>query len=297
MKNKLSFLVFNFGKERLRNLWHTMNVINDIQSKKKYENIEFICIEHGDQEYSKEQAEKTGFKYEYYFDPLLASHRSTLRNKAVDLADGQYVILHDNDIIPDENFFDDILNQIETYPEQLYFSNFNDVINLTPRLTEILIKDMLTVNKFGYGYINGTDTTKTENFEGCAIRGHGYWTFTEATGGSFTVDRDTFIKHGFDESFTRWGAEDNMFKLNMISNIGWERFGLINKSLLHSDHSSELEYDPRTGIIQVFTQDINTNRKKLYDYLNEVQGTLNTDSFEIERTGIHCASIKKIIKT
>ena len=284
-KNKLSFLVFNFGKARLKNLWFTMKVVKDIQDKKKYKDsdVEFILIEHGEEEWSKEFAEECGFKYEYYFDPLLTSHRATLRNKAVEAAEGEWVILHDNDIIPDISFFDDIFEMIEKHPQVEYFSNFFDVINLTPRLTDILIKDIKTQNRFEYGYVNGTDLENTSNFEGCQVRSHGFWTFTEATGGTFTVKKDVFLATPFDENYKKWGAEDNAFKLKTIENIGWKKFGLINKSLLHSDHSTEYDYDPATGIVQVFGEDISTNRRMLYESIAKVANGLDTQDWTLKK--------------
>ena len=281
-KTKLSFLVFSFGKERLKNLWFTMKVVKDIQDKKQYDDIEFIVIEHGEEEYSKDMAEECGFQYEHYFDPLLTSHRATLRNKAVEAASSDWVILHDNDIVPDIEFFDDIKEMIDTNKQVEYFSNFFDVINLDPRLTDILIKDIKTVNKFEYGYVNGTDRSKTNNFDQCQIRPHGFWGFTEATGGSFTVKKDVFLATPFDENYKKWGAEDNAFKLKTVEAIGWGKFGLINKSLLHSNHDTELDYDPATGIIQVFGEDISRNREMLYASIAEVADTLDTDQWVIK---------------
>jgi hypothetical protein len=284
-ENKLSFLVFNFGKQRLKNLWYTMKVVKDIQDIKAYDDIEFILIEHGEEEFSKDMAAECGFQYEYYFDPLLTSHRATLRNKAVEAATADWVILHDNDIVPDPTFFDDIKEMIDTHPQVEYFSNFFDVINLDPRLTDILIKDIKTNNKFEYGYVNGTDRSKTHNFDQCQIRDHGFWTFTEATGGTFTVKKDVFLATPFDENYKKWGAEDNAFKLHTVEAIGWGKFGLINKSLLHSDHSTDHEYDPATGIIQVFDEDVSRNRQMLYDSIDKVASTLDTDLWTLKDDG------------
>jgi hypothetical protein len=283
MSKKISFLVFNFGKKRLRNLWHTMEVVRQIQQDNMYANIEFVCIEHGDEEYSKEKAEECGFRYEYYFDPLLLSHRSTLRNKAVEHAEHDWVILHDNDILPDPKFFDDIMDMIETTDVD-YFSNFKEVYDLTEQLTGILVADLQTQNKFIFGYINGTDRTHTHNFDACAIRPHGFWTFTEATGGSFTIKKDTFLANPFDEEYQQWGAEDNAFKLHQVAAIGWEKFGMLNKVLLHSYHDTPVNYDPSTGIIQIHTEDLNKNRDMLYSSIDSLSGGMNTDSFELVET-------------
>jgi len=297
-KKALSFLVFNFGKERLKNLWFTMKVVKDIQDKRKYDDIEFILIEHGEEEFSKDMAEECGFQYEYYFDPLLTSHRSTLRNKAVEAATSDWVILHDNDIVPDPMFFDDIKEMIDTNPQVEYFSNFFDVINLDARLTDILIKDIKTANKFEYGYVNGTDRSATNNFDQCQIRPHGFWTFTEATGGTFTVKKDVFLKTPFDENYKKWGAEDNAFKLKTVEAIGWKKFGLINKSLLHSDHGSEFDYDPATGIIQVFGDDISRNREMLYASIEQVASTLDTEEWTLKDpdSKFHTTILKKDLK-
>jgi len=156
------------------------------------EDIEFIVIEHGEDKYSEAHAKRTGFKYVYHIDPLLTSHRSSLRNEAVEAADGEWVILHDNDIIPTPDFFESILKIINIDDLGVdYFSNFKDVINLNDKLTNTLIRDVdKREHKFALGYINGTDPDVTNNFRGCSTRPHGFFTFTEATGGSFTIGKD-----------------------------------------------------------------------------------------------------------
>jgi glycosyltransferase involved in cell wall biosynthesis len=240
--------------------------------------IELILIEHGEDEFSKEHAEKTGFTYKWYNDPLLTSHRSTLRNEAVKMATGEYVILHDNDIIPDPTFFDDIIKVLNKNKKIKYFSNFKHVINLNERLTDTLIEDMKTTNKYSYGYINGTDPHKTKNFHGLQVRPHGFFTFTEATGGSFTIEKKTYMKAPFDESYKQWGAEDNAFKLFMIKEIGWERFGMLDKDLLHSFHTT-MDYNPQLGIIKMHNDSLLENRDKLYSSINEISDELNTHQY------------------
>ena len=280
---KISFLIFNFGHKRLRNLWYTMSVVNDIRNNNNYteDEFEFILIEHGEDKFSEEYAKETGFIYKFYNDPLLTSHRSTLRNKAVEEATGDFVILHDNDIIPDPLFFDDIQAVVNKYKGIKYFSNFKDVINLNERITDVLIEDMQINKTFQYGYVNGTDPKVTQNFSGLQTRPHGFFTFTEATGGSFTVEKKTYLKSPFDESYKQWGAEDNAFKLFMIKEIGWEKFAMLDKVLLHSFHTT-IDYTPQTGLIRIHSESLNKNRDKLYNSINDISKTLNTISYELK---------------
>jgi hypothetical protein len=277
---KISFLIFNFGPKRLRNLWHTMNVVKDIQDKNNYKEIEYILVEHGEEKFSKDYAEKCGFKYKYHFDPLLTSHRSTLRNTAVKEANGEYVVVHDNDIIPNAEFFDEILKVINDKPEIVYFSNFKHVINLDSKLTNILIEDQLHDKVFEYGYINGTDPDVTNNFNNCQTRPHGFFTFTEATGGSFTILKETYLKAPFDEEYQAWGAEDNAFKLFMIKEIGWEKFGMLDNVLLHSYHTTGTGvYTPSQGIIKIHNDSLNTNRNKLFHSIKEESDKFKTEEY------------------
>lgn len=279
----ISFLIFNFGRGRLRNLWHTMNCVKSIvdNNPKLKDNIEFILVEYGDKQYSETHANVTGFKYIFYEDdPLCTSHRSTLRNKAVEESTTDWVILHDNDIIPDPKFFEDILNIINSKNSKLkYFSNFKSVINLDERLSDLLITDLKESNRFEYGYINGTDPEETNNFIGLPVRPHGYFTFTEATGGSFTVKKSEYLKVKFDEKYNQWGAEDNAFKLYMIKEIGWECFGMINKVLLHSYHET-FEINQQTGGNIFMNEALNNNRNRFYNALNEISPTLNTELYD-----------------
>jgi hypothetical protein len=272
-----------------------MSVVKDIQDKHNYGSIEFILVEHGEEKYSKDFAEKCGFKYEYHDDPLLTSHRSTLRNEAVNRANGEYVILHDNDIIPDEDFFEDIFKILNKKPNIEYFSNFKDVINLTDHLTNILIEDFKSNKQFKYGYINGTDPDKTNNFISCQVRPHGFWRFTEATGGSFTIKKTTYQKAPFDEKYQSWGAEDNAFKLYMIDTIGWDKFGMLNKTLLHSYHTTG-NYNPSHGIIKIHNETLGRNRNMLYESIEKIEKTLDTEKYEEfidENLNITLAQIKK----
>ncbi len=270
LKKKLSFLVFNFGHSRLKNLWHTMNCVAKIREDNKDldKDIEFIVIEHGEHEYSKKHANKTGFEYVYYFDPLLTSHRSSLRNKAVEESNGEWVILHDNDIIPTPDFFNRILEIVNTEDIGIdYFSNFKDVINLTDKLTNILIRDLdKKINKFDFGYINGTDPNVTNNFKGCDVRPHGFFTFTEATGGSFTIRKSVYEKYKFNDEYDGWGAEDNAFKLDVVSGIGWERFGMIDQTLLHSYHAIGT-FDYNTGNMIINDYSLKKNRDLFFTKL------------------------------
>jgi len=247
-----------------------MNVVADIRKTHPHLNdsVEFILIEHGEERYSERHANKTNFKYEYYVDPLLTSHRSSLRNQAVKQAKGEWVILHDNDIIPNLEFFDDILRLIglEDQPVQ-YFSNFKEVINLSTKLTNLLIRDLdKGNNRFKYGYVNGTDPEKTKNFRGCDTRPHGFFTFTEATGGSFTIKKDLYLKNQFNDDYEGWGAEDNAFKLDVVSDIGWEKFGMLNQTLLHSFHNIGV-YDENTGSLLINDRELNLNRERLFKKL------------------------------
>jgi hypothetical protein len=280
---KLSFVIFNFGRKRLRNLWHTMNCVSDIRTKNPEidKQVEFILMESGESKFSEVQAEKTNFIYEYYDDPLLTSHRSTLRNKAVEKAEGEWVIVHDNDIIPDPTFFEDILEIIKENPKLEYFSNFQDVINLSQHLFDILITDLRTENKYQYGYVNGTDPNETKNFRNLDVRPHGYFTFNEATGGSFTLKKKLYQKVLFDETYNDWGAEDNFFKLSVIQKIGWEKFGMQKKTLLHSYHDTgeTISIDP--GVIFI-NESLVRNRNMFYTALDEIEPTLKTDQYEKE---------------
>jgi hypothetical protein len=282
LDKKLSFLIFNFGHNRLKNLWHTMNCVAKIRKANPELNdkVEFVVIEHGEQEYSKRHSLKTGFEYVYYFDPLLTSHRSSLRNKAVEEAKGDWVILHDNDIIPTPDFFESIFKVIENDNLDVdYFSNFKDVINLTDKLTNTLIRDVdSNVNKFNYGYVNGTDPEKTKNFKGCPVRPHGFFEFTEASGGSFTIKRDVYIKYKFDDHYDGWGAEDNAFKLDVITGIGWDRFGMLDQTLLHSYHTTGT-FDSNSGRIIVNEYSLTQNRQKFFELLHKSEMPAKASEF------------------
>jgi len=269
-KKKLSFLIFNFGYARLKNLWHTMNVVTNIRKDNGWleDQVEFILIEHGEEKYSEKFAKKMDFTYIYHFDPLMTSHRSELRNAAVDAASADWVILHDNDIIPTPTFFHDILNILSDKDLTVdYFSNFSEVINLSNKLTNTLIKDVdKGPNKFKYGYINGTKHEETNNFKGCDVRPHGFFTFTEATGGSFTIKKSVYLDNKFNDDYEGWGAEDNAFKLGVVGNIGWGRFGMMNQALLHSYHQIGV-FDPNSGSLQINNAELNENRHRLYNQL------------------------------
>lgn len=279
MTAKVSFLVFNFGRDRLRNLWHTMNCVAKIREENPSleKKIEFIVIESGERPFSKDHAEKTGFDYHFYDeDPLMTSHRSVLRNKAVELANGEWVIVHDNDIIPDPDFFTDILDVIK-YNDISYFSNFKDVINLTKQVSDILIDDLKHINQLKLGYVNGTNPETTTNFRGMVVRPHGFHTFNEATGGSFTIKKSVYQTIKFDENFTDWGGEDNFFKLMAIKKIGWLKFGMMDKSLLHSYHNTGQIDD--TGFAMYVSQSLARNRNMFYDALGKIENTLKTDQY------------------
>ena len=281
---QISFLIFNFGYSRLKNLWHTMNVVADIRKNNPHLNdeIEFILIEHGEHKYSEKHAKNTGFNYEFYVDPLLTSHRSSLRNAAVKKSKGEWVILHDNDIIPNPQFFNDILDitNIENKPIE-YFSNFKDVVNLSNKLTNILVQDAdKGNNKFKYGYINGTDPEKTKNFRGCDVRPHGFFTFTEATGGSFTIKRDLFLKKQFNDDYEGWGAEDNAFKLDVVEYIGWGKFGMLNQTLLHSYHTIGV-FDPNSGSLIINDVELNQNRDRLFKKLQESKIVADSSNYSM----------------
>lgn len=280
LKKRLSFLIFNFGNKRLRNLWYTMTVVADIRKKNPEldDIINFVLVESAETMVSELQAERTGFDYRYYDDdPLCTSHRSTLRNVAVNEAETEWVIVHDNDIIPDPKFFEDVLDAINKTKLE-YFSNFKDVINLSEDLSSILIADIKGENKFDYGYVNGTDPTQTKNFQFCQSRPHGFFTFNEATGGSFTIKKEVYQSVKFDESYNDWGAEDNFFKLSAVQKIGWEKFGMLNKTLLHSYHQTAdvSGYDGKTIIIN---SALCQNRNRFYSSLDKISPTLNTEDF------------------
>lgn len=281
---KLSILIFNFGMSRLRNLWYTLKVINKIRndnpSLNKY--IDFIVVEHGEEKYSKKISDKLNFKYIYHFDPLLTSHRSTLRNIAVENSETEWVILHDNDIIPTPDFFDKILKIINIKDLGIsYFSNFKDVINLTDKITNVLIRDIEKgYNKFKFGYINGTNPEETRNFRGMMVRPHGFFQFTEATGGSFTIKKDLFLKHKFNDDYDGWGAEDNAFKLEVLKDIGWNKFGMINQTLLHSYHNVGA-YDENSGNLILNTQETIDNRNRLFGGLQKSEIAKIAEDYEM----------------
>jgi len=261
-----------------------MNVVADIRKNNPHidERIEFILVEHGEERYSKRHASKTGFKYKYYMDPLLTSHRSSLRNKAVKEANGEWVILHDNDIIPNPEFFDDILRVLDINELNIqYFSNFSEVINLDNKLTNTLVRDLdKGSNKFKYGYINGTDPDKTKNFRGCDVRPHGFFTFTEATGGSFTIKKDLYLKNQFNDDYEGWGAEDNAFKLDVVSDIGWDKFGMLNQTLLHSYHTIGT-FDSNSGTLIINDIELNQNRERLFKKLNNADIVAESHHFNM----------------
>ena len=294
-KKQISFLIFNFGNKRLRNLWYTMAVVADIRKKNPEldDVINFVLVESAETMVSELHAEKTGFDYRYYDDdPLCTSHRSTLRNVAVNEAETKWVIVHDNDIIPDPTFFEEILDIIKTTSLD-YFSNFKDVINLTETLSDALISDLRGANVYEYGYINGTNPEETQNFHTCDTRPHGFFTFTEATGGSFTIRRSVYELVKFDEKYNDWGAEDNFFKLSVVEKVGWKKFGMLNKTLLHSYHiTADLSgYD---GQVVFINSALNRNREMLFNALSEITPKLNTEKYSMElKKNIFIAKIKK----
>jgi len=295
LNKRLSFLIFNFGNKRLRNLWYTMSVVADMRKKNPLldKKIEFVLVESGVNEYSKDFAEKTGFDYKYFVeDPLCTSHRSTLRNFAVSKASGDWVIVHDNDIIPDPTFFEEILDITKSTTLD-YFSNFKDVINLTDTLSGTLISDLRDSNVYEYGYINGTNPEETQNFYTCDTRPHGFFTFTEATGGSFTIRRSVYEAVKFDEKYNDWGAEDNYFKLSVVEKVGWSKFGMLDKTLLHSYHIAA-DVNGYDGKVIFINSALNKNREMLFRALSEITPKLNTEKYSMElNKNIFIAKIKK----
>jgi len=215
---KYSFVVYTYGDKRLYNLKHTLYTAN----KYRDDEFEYILIEHGES-YSEELANT--YNFIYFNIPNAVNSISAARNMGVEKSTGEYIVLHDNDLLVGPSFFHSIKLAANKYR---YFSNFSTVINLTPELT----------NKV-YNNIDNYRFTNNE-LNKCKKRLH-QGGISNADGGSLTIRRDDYLAiGGYDEMFVEWGAEDNDFRIRMLLHLELKYVGVLNQTLYHTwhEHSS-----------------------------------------------------------
>lgn len=233
---KFSFITFTFGDGRLGNLELTLKSVNQYRDNK---DIEYIVIELNG-EHAKDLAEKYDFKY-FTHTTDSAGKRSIGRNAGVLYATGDYVILHDNDVVIDKYFFDDIKCFARKYD---YFANYNDVYSMSKNTTE---KIMAVEGEQDFGY--PLPRTKP-HFDNVRHFGFRLETIVAPHGGSFTIRKDLYERvGGFDPIFQGWGSEDSDFRFRVLCTMkNLSKYGIIKKDLIHTWHP--YDYDASSKSVE-----------------------------------------------
>jgi len=218
---KYSFITFTFGNTRLNNLEMTLMCAQMHRDP----DFEYIVVEHGER-YSEAMAKKYGFKY-YNAGLNIEMSRASIRNYGALKSTGEFIVLHDNDLLFDETFFKSIKNASEKFR---FFYNFKKVIYLNPEVTNKVRKNVV---HYAFGAkVEPHDLANCRSAE-CAYIGFG----GGPQGGSFTVRKDDFMSiGGFDTVYKGWGLEDCDFRLRMLACVGYADYGIINLKLYHSWH-------------------------------------------------------------
>lgn len=186
------------------------------------EDIEYILVENGFPYFEKE-LQDTGIQY-LSLNEKLSYLRAQCLNRGAEIATGDYLILHDNDIPLPSHFFEAMDQMIAQGSS--YFANYRQLRHLSQPVTRSVFEDP-TRAEYGYYFM---DTTPER------IRSYGV---DGMAGASMTIKRELFkASGGFHEDMQGWGIEDREFDCRV-------RF-LTGKSVHNLDLDLVHLYHPRT---------------------------------------------------
>jgi len=229
---KISFITFVYGADRLKNLELTMFAATTNAPA----NTEFILYEqHG--QHAKSLAQKYNFKYYCQLEDIQSP--AYWRNRAIEKATNELVVINDSDIIPYPGFFKQIQLTSKRYR---YFGNYTNVINLNEELTNQILQDPIETN---FGYNITADELKELK--------HRHYINTGSNGGSNTIRRSDFDAiGGYDESYIGMGKEDNDFIIRLTRYIikiyGRNSISLLTNTILHSNHDRKIQINKDNDI-------------------------------------------------
>jgi predicted glycosyltransferase involved in capsule biosynthesis len=246
---KYSFITFTFGDGRLKNLELVLHSVDRYRD----DEFEYIVLEVNGT-YAKDLADKYNFKY-YSHEVESKALRSIGRNLGALRATGDYLVIHDNDVVIDEHFFDDIKSFSSKYD---YYANFSELYSMSEKTTNDIFNDLANTD---YGY--SLPKTKPQ-FSSLRRFGYKLETVVAPHGGSFTITKDLYKKvGGFDPIYLGWGSEDSDFRFRVLCTMpDVKRYGMIRKPLIHTWH--KVSYDSKS------TSDEKNNIKNSRIFTNRV---------------------------
>ena len=213
---RVSFII---GHRGLRRIPHLLMTLQSIASQV---DVAFECVvieQSNEREIEDLLPEWVRYFHTTLPDPDMPYSRSWAFNVGAELARGQFLIFHDNDmLVPRDYAAQMVARHNEGY----------DVINLKRFVFYLNQEHSERAMSTGFLAIDTAPESVVQNLE---------------AGGSFGIARDAFFDiGGFDESFVGWGGEDNEFWQRAQTRNVWP-FGYM--PILHLWHEAQPEKHDR----------------------------------------------------
>lgn len=219
---KYSLITLNFGPSRVP----LLQVLLKSWTQFKRDDIELVLVERGYAYYAKE-APKLGIRY-LNFGEDNAYRRAECLNRGADIAQGKYLIFHDNDIPLPAGFFDSLDQATDAGND--YIINYKELRHLSEPVSRSVVNETERA-EFGYHFLDTTpDRVRVFGEEGMA-------------GASTTIERELFFSSGgFHEGMQGWGGEDQELheRLKVLTD---GKFATLDLTLLHLYHPRTLPQD------------------------------------------------------
>ncbi len=146
---------------------------------------------------------------------------SVIRNKAVAMSSGEYLLFTDDDILPSKRLVEDHI----LYAEEGYFLQGHRVL-LGPEATEVALKNSFKPRSLLRMYLRGQIRNLSNSFRLPIFIVKKSMSLKGIRGCNFSLFKKDFIAvNGFNEEFQGWGKEDSELAIRLY------RYGLRRKDL------------------------------------------------------------------
>jgi len=254
-----------------------LNLILFAFNEQDIDGFEVIVADDGSTEETKEVVEllksKVNYNIKHVWHPDKGFRISTIRNKAVALANGEYLIFLDGDTVPNKSF----IRKQKELAEKGYFVSSNRIL-LSPDLTEKILTNQLPIYRWStWKWFYLFCQRKIDRFHSLIYLGgnKAFWRYSRKTKWKrariLAMWKKDFLRvNGFDESFHGWGSEDSDIVVRLI------RHGVLRKEGRHAVLPAFHLYHHITS-----REHADINRKQLEEVLNSsrIKAKLGVDQY------------------